>query len=467
METGAVSRVRIGLVALAGLLAACTSGGSAPAGSPRPSALSSTSASAGTSARPPAPVLASSWPTYHGDTARSGFLRGAPLTLPLRRGWERRLDGAVYAQPIVVGAFVLAATENNSVYALRADNGAVVWRRHLAAPVRRSELACGNIDPLGITGTPAYDVQSDDVFVVTETTGGRHDLHAIDARNGRVQWTRNLDVVDRDRNAEQQRSALLVTHHKVYVAFGGLFGDCGNYIGYVTAVGTDGRGPVDHYALPSGREAGIWAPPGPVEDPTGALLIAVGNGSETGGRFDGSDSVVRLSPGLRPLGVFAPSTWAADNSADLDLGSSSPVQVGDYVVIAGKRGTAYLLAPGLGGIGHQLATLEGCAAYGGAATVGTAAVLPCSDGLRRLDVDGSHMRWAWRLPGVAGSPLVVGDTVYALSQDSGDLYAVDLRTGRVRGRVQVGAVTRFATPAPTGSGLVVGTTTGILAVRGK
>jgi hypothetical protein len=28
-------------------------------------------------------------------------------------------------------------------------------------------------------------------------------------------------------------------------------------------------------------------------------------------------------------------------------------------------------------------------------------------------------------------------------------------------------VTRFATPAPTGSGLVVGTTTGILAVRGK
>ena len=455
--------VRIGLLGLAAALAACTSSGSvAPRSTP-----GTASAPAPTASFPPpgTPHLAGPWPTYHGDNARSGFLRAPALSLPLHRAWVRELDGAVYAQPLAVGTFVIAATENNSVYALRSDTGAVVWRRHLAAPIPRSQLPCGNIDPLGITGTPAYDVDTDDLFVVTETSGGRHDLQAIDVRDGRVQWTRNLDVVNRDPLAQQQRSAVLVTHDKVYVAFGGLYGDCGNYVGYVAAVATDGNGSIGHYAVPAGREAGIWAPPGPVEDANGDLLVAVGNGSGTGGRYDGSDSVLRLSPGLRRLGFFAPSTWAADNAADLDLGSSSPILVGHHVVIAGKRGTAYLLAPGLGGIGHELATLEGCAAYGGGAATGTTAVLPCNDGLRRLDVTDGGMHWTWHVPGVAGSPLIVGGTVYALSADSGDLYAIDLGAGHVRARVHVGDVTRFATPAPIGQGLAVGTTTGIAAYR--
>ena len=459
-------RVRVGLVPLVALLAACTSSGSAPAG-PRPTSSSPIATSAAPSVQPPGAVLASSWPTYHGDNARSGYVDGPALRRPLHRAWERQLDGAVYAQPIVVGAFVIAATENNSVYALRADTGGVVWRRHLAPPVSRSRLPCGNIDPLGITGTPAYDVDSGFVLVVTETTGGRHDLHAIDARDGRVQWTRNLDVVDRDRSAQQQRSAVLVSHGRVYVAFGGLFGDCGNYIGYVTGVRADGKGTVDHYAVPSGREAGIWAPPGLVEEPSGDLLFAVGNGSETAGTFDGSDSVVRLSPGLERTAYFAPSTWAADNATDLDLGSSSPVLVRDKIVIAVKRGTVYLLSRSLGGIGGQLATLDGCAAYGGGATVRAAALLPCSDGLRRLDVNGSTMLWTWRVAAVAGSPLIVGDTAYALSSETGDLYGVDLATGRVATTIHVGEVTRFATPAPTGHGLVVGTTTGVVAISGK
>jgi len=385
----------------------------------------------------------------------------------MQRAWTRRLDGAVYAQPIVVGSSIIAATENNTVFALRADTGAVIWQRHLGAPVPLSRLPCGNIDPLGITGTPAYDAESGNVFFVTETTGSSHDLHAIDVRNGRVQWSRNLDVVDRDRHAEQERGAVLVAHHRVYVAFGGLLGDCGDYIGYVTGVATTGNGPVLHYEVPSGREAGIWAAAGPVEDPrTGEIFVAVGNGSETGGRFDGSDSVLRLSPTLQRRAMFAPSTWPEDNAADLDLGSMSPVLAQRRVVIAGKRGTVYLLRPDLGGIGGQVDTLDGCAGFGGGATVGQVVVLPCNDGIRRLDVLGDHMQWGWRLPDVAGSPLIVGTTVYSLARDSGELYAVDAGTGRVLDRLDVGEVTRFATPAPTEHGLVVGTTSGVVAIRG-
>src|SRR3954469_9935818 len=424
METGRMRYVRFGVAGLCVVLAACTSNGSTPT-APATTAHSTSPAAVTPSVGPSGTQPAARWPTYHGDNARTGFTRQPLLSPPLRRAWTRDLDGAVYAQPIVVGGTVIAATENDSVYALRADNGTVVWRRHLGESVPLSRLPCGNIDPLGITGTPAYDVRTGDVFVVTETSGSSHDLHAIDARTGSVSWTRNLDVVDRDRHAEQERGAVLVTHHRVYVAFGGLFGDCGDYIGYVTGVATNGKGPVLHYEVPSGREAGIWAAPGPVEDPvTGDLLVAVGNGSGTGGSFDGSDSVLRLSRTLQRRALFAPSTWPQDNAADLDLGSMSPVLAQQRVVIAGKGSTVYLLPAALGGIGGELDSLDGCAGFGGAATHGQLVVLPCSDGIRRLEVTGDHMRWDWRVPDVAGSPLIVGDRVYSLARDSGELYAV-------------------------------------------
>ena len=80
--------------------------------------------------------------------------------------WSLTLDGAVYAQPIIVHhGITIVATENNSVY--RLVNNSVVWRRNLGAPVPRSALPCGDIDPTGITGTPAYDAATDTVVVVS------------------------------------------------------------------------------------------------------------------------------------------------------------------------------------------------------------------------------------------------------------------------------------------------------------
>ena len=62
------------------------------------------------------------------------------------------------------------------------------------------------------------------------------------------------DKPDRNRKAEQQRSALLVTNGRVITTFGGLAGDCGNYVGYVTSAptaaaledATDGTGSFHH-----------------------------------------------------------------------------------------------------------------------------------------------------------------------------------------------------------------------------
>jgi len=95
------------------------------------------------------------WPTYHRDNARSGYLPDMPDPQQLTVAWNTSLDGAVYAEPLVVGGHILVATENNSLYSLNADTGQVEWQTKMGNPATRSELPCGNIDPLGITGTPS------------------------------------------------------------------------------------------------------------------------------------------------------------------------------------------------------------------------------------------------------------------------------------------------------------------------
>ena len=74
----------------------------------------------------------------------------APAGPPLSTAWTAHLDGAVYGQPLVVGGDVIAATENDSIYALSAATGKVIWRKHVGTPVPQSALhGCGDIFPLG------------------------------------------------------------------------------------------------------------------------------------------------------------------------------------------------------------------------------------------------------------------------------------------------------------------------------
>src|SRR5436305_1394896 len=101
---------------------------------------------------------------------------------------------------------------------------------------------------------------------------------------------------NRNRFAEQQRSALLVENGRVVVAFGGLAGDCDNYVGYVTSTSTSGTGRTHHYAVPTAREAGMWATGGPVLGANGHVYAASGNGAELGGKWDKSDSLTELGP---------------------------------------------------------------------------------------------------------------------------------------------------------------------------
>jgi outer membrane protein assembly factor BamB len=448
------------------LLTAATACGSGDGA--KPDARSPAPVNSPTSA--PAPARpGSDWPTYHRTNDRAGSAPGFPAPRRLGEAWTARLDGAVYGQPIVVGGRAYVGTENNSVYALDLATGRQIWRQRLGAPVPLSELPCGNIDPLGITGTPAYDAATRTIFVAPESTGARHTLVGLDPANGKVRFSRSLDVAaGRDRTAEQQRGALAVAGGRVYVAFGGLAGDCGNYVGYVAAARTDGSGSVASYAVPTQRMGGIWAPSGPAVGASGDVYVAVGNGASRGGAYDGSDSVLRLSPDLsRRLSYFAPKNWGSENAEDQDLGSTGPLPLpGGRVLIAGKTGDVYLLGDkDLGGIGGRLASLPGCTAFGGMARNGSSVYLPCEEGLQRVDVTGDRLRRGWTAPAnIKGSPVAGGGAVWALDAAAGTLHALSQADGRSLGSRRVGAVSRFASPTLAGSLVLVPTMRGVTAV---
>ena len=173
------------------LLAGCstaTTGDGAPA---------TAATSPATTAQPPPagqPVTLSrtDWTTYHRDAARTGVAPARPAAGPLSVAWRRHLDGAVYGQPLVIGNLVIAATEGDTVYGLDRATGAIRWHVHLGTPVPLSALPCGDIDPLGITGTPVYDPATRMVYAVAETTGFHHVLAGISVPGGKLVFRRDI-----------------------------------------------------------------------------------------------------------------------------------------------------------------------------------------------------------------------------------------------------------------------------------
>ncbi len=466
--------MRATVLTLALVLSGCALAGCARSAGPLPPAASDSpappAAASAPALRPGPPVTSRDWPTYHRTAARTGDAPGTPAAGRLTVAWTRHLDGAVYGQPLAVGNLVIAATEGDSVYGLDRATGQIRWRARAGAPVPLAQLPCGDIDPLGITGTPVYDPATGLVYAVAETTGYRHVLVGVSVTSGRIEVRRYIPTPDGHPANDQQRAALALANGRVYVAFGGLEGDCGPYRGSVTGVPVTGQGPLVSYRVPTAREAGIWAAGGPVVGPGGTVYVSVGNGAATAPPFDASDSVTALTPGLRRAGLFAPTTWAEDNANDADLGSSAPALLADGSMLAdGKRGVAYLLdAARLGGIGGERAQAPVCHAFGGMAVAGTVVYLPCNGGMAAVDTAGGRIRVRWRGPAAAiGSPVTGGGAVWVPDVDGGVLYELSAATGRVRDRISLGSpLPHFASPSLSGDLVLVGTMTGVTAIRG-
>jgi outer membrane protein assembly factor BamB len=419
----------------------------ATTGMPAASPATTTSGAAVTTSRA-APQVPADWPTYHGDNERSGVQNGlSPVRTPLQQITSLPLDGAVYASPVVVHGMRFVATENDSVYEF--DGNTIVWRTHLGTPVPRSSLPCGDINPLGITSTPAYDPGTDTLVVVAEVTNPiQHIAFGLNPATGEVRWQRNVDVPGEtgiDPVAMQNRAALLVSGAKLYVPYGGLAGDCSTYRGSLVGLDLSApeTAPLTHFTVPTTREGAIWrGGSGPVVGPDGDLLVGIGNGAsgddDPNGPYDFSDSVLKIDPqSMQMLDSYSPAVWREDNAADLDLGSQSPAVVGDYAFIDGKRGTAYVLNRShLGGIGGEVSQAPLCDSFGGPAVKGSTVYVPCTDGLRavRINDDGT-MTVLWHAAStITGSPVIGGGRIWSLDRRNGVLDMLERRPARPSAR---------------------------------
>jgi hypothetical protein len=326
--------------------------------------------------------------TYHNGPDRSGRFVIPGLTWNRARNahlypkFRGEIVGHVYAQPLYWHpsgsgpGLLIVATEDDTVYALDADTGSTAWKASLGKPAPRSSLPCGNINPLGITGTPAIDETTQTVYLDSVSMYGdrpQHLIFGLSLRDGSILagWpvnvadalrTKGLDFNSRDQN---QRGALTIAGDRVYVPYGGHYGDCGQYHGWV--IGVSLHDPKDMVAWATrGRGGGVWAPGGMSYDGH-SLFAATGNTMGAKEWADG-EAVIRLGLDLqrsdRPRDYFVPNDWRALDSADADLGGTNPLPLDvpgrsgprALLLALGKDGKAYLLdRDSLGGIGGALA----------------------------------------------------------------------------------------------------------------
>jgi hypothetical protein len=292
-----------------------------------------------------------------------------------------------------------------------------------------------------------------------------HRLIGLDIRSGRTELSQDVDPAGADAAAFLQRTGLTLDAGRVVFGFGGNFGDCSSYHGWVMAVPEAG-GAASTFAVDSGpgeSQGAIWmGGAAPVVDGAGNVWVEAGNGSVTsrGHAYDDSDSVLELSPSLTLLHFFAPASWASDNAQDLDLSTAPALLADGQVIAAGKARIAYVLNESdLGGIGGQESLLPGVCSQdvdGGIAVQGTIVFLPCVSGTVAVKVTAAPagLRLLWRASAGGGPPIVAAGMVWSIGQD-GTLYGLNPSTGAVEARAAIGPpANHFPTPS-IGGGLLL------------
>jgi hypothetical protein len=322
------------------------------------------------------------------DPVLTSGATGHAATMHVLSGFMGIVTTNVYAQPLYVAngpggneAFIVA-TESNHLTVFNAGTGAVLWDQGPStyAPYATGGLSCpGDVNPLGITGTPFIDPASPInagqgvIYFAAMTTPDnnttlKHMVYAVKLSDGTVLPNWPVDVAAKltsfTSKAQNQRGALQLVNGVLYVPYGGLDGDCGPYFGWVVGFPvTNPQSPTAwHTAAPQG---GIWGPGALPTDGTSIFPIT-GNTARGTTTWGGGEAVIRLGAGPTFSGnsadYYAPSNWQSLDTGDTDLGGASEVlfdmpgtSTPHLVAAGGKDGHIYLLnRDNLGGIGGEL-----------------------------------------------------------------------------------------------------------------
>jgi hypothetical protein len=347
----------------------------------------------------PAPVNVT---TYHYDNLRTGWNPGETVLTQaavlngaggktFKMTSFTPLDDQVDAQPLIVTGETIAgkgvhdvayvATENDTIYAIDADTGAILLQRNLGAPVPIGELPGGcnnNANNVGIGGTPVIDLPNQILYVITYTNDKgvpRYLIHALSLSSlaETVKYA-NVSALGKLSNGHdfrfndsvsRQRAALLLANNTVYAGFASFCDSSADQSrGWVLGWSTGTLAPLasnelanklptspDNFFLTSVWMSGF----GLAASPTGDIYFVTGNSDYSGTTINSvtnvAESVVQMSSDLSTVkSVFTPDNAVSLENEDGDFGSGGvtllPTQSGaasNLAVAAGKDGNMYFL----------------------------------------------------------------------------------------------------------------------------
>ncbi len=278
--------------------------------------------------------------SYHNDSASTGQNLSETQLTPANvnqasfgQKFSTALDGQVYAQPLIVTSvnvttgpspgvhdLAIVATEHDSVYAIDANTGQILWQKSFINPAAGITTVpaqdTGNTNDLtpeiGITSTPVIDSSTGTIYVEAKTKEVRNDgshyvhtLHALSLADGTEKMGGPRVIADsigdtyvsgptvngtgsaNDGNGHVQflalrqmnRPGLALVNGNIYIAYAS-HGDQGAYHGWILGFSAANLQPTAVFnTTPNGTEGGIWQGGGTIAaDSQGNMYVETGNG---------------------------------------------------------------------------------------------------------------------------------------------------------------------------------------------
>ena len=404
------------------------------------------------------------WPRFGWDAGRSNSSPDATGITAANVGSMKRqqvaLDGTVDASPIYLhGVTVNGATHDvffvttdyGKTIAIDANDGSILWR--YTAPGYDRVVGSRQVT----TATPVADPSRN--FVYAATPDGR--IQKLSVADGRAVWRTAVTMLP---EREKLASSLNYYHGKVIATTGGYIGDAPPYQGHVAILDAQSGRLIqvwnslcsDRHGLiqPSSCEesgSAIWGRTGAVVDTTtGDIYVATGNG-RWDGRIHWGDAAVAIdSSGTNIVDNYTPTNTEELNSRDADLGSTSPVLLGNgYVLQGGKDGSIRLLqfarsrgaAPRRGGEAQVVSTPSGDDLFTAPAVVrGSTTWIFAADGgaTAAWTFSNGRLQQMWKNRTSGTSPVVAGGLLYVYDPGGG-LVVYDPQSGKQIAKLESGS----------------------------
>jgi hypothetical protein len=344
--------------------------------------------------------------TYHNDNGRTGQNLKETVLTPSNVNQSSfglhkvvTLDGRVDGQPLFLSGVavanqgthdvVYAVTEHDSVYALDASTGTVLWH---VSTLRTGETTsdthgCGQVSPeIGITSTPVIDRTRGPhgaiyVVAMSKNSNGSYfqRLHALDITSGAELFGGPHTItasypgtgdhssngsVTFDPGQYKERAGLLNMGGHIYTTWASHC-DFRPYTGWVMSFDANTLAGVSVLNLtPNGSEGAMWmGGAAPAADSSGNMYVLDGNGTfdttlnssgmPSKGDYGNCFCKISTASGLKVADYFAVSNTVSESNADRDLGSGAAMVLPDLsngaggvvhlAIGAGKDGNIYVV----------------------------------------------------------------------------------------------------------------------------